>query len=559
MSAAREGLLAVQAESRLLSPAYTLADLRPAILGVVYKALEEFVYKQNATQPLSKLPPELLAEVFSYLNDANRASVSLVSRTWNDILFTSPDIWRTVDVEQKKPGMVQKILSFSGSCIISLDVLIDGNNWREITSCLTESLYRCVSLSLSIGSGFPRDDKEAGKAVADAMSYPAPRLQRFRLFDHLGAFCRGYDDGDFHLFSDTAPQLNLVKLHTNIDAFRHSAGAFQHVKKVLFSPSDDLTPAHIRQMCELFVSAVEFSVEVDDASQEIRDADEGSISLPASVTQLAAVANNDISGAEALLRLFPNTNSIPWVCISLNQKAVTSQIDQAFERIGSGLHPYQAIRLETSSSKGEYNLHLYPDAINLDDMANLADGAAVRQRCIVDVHHSVSFAPLGIFEHVTKLYIGEFAVNVGDPIPPIPNVLHLTVFAVKPLFQQTDGHKGVFVLPSADSSEFGSQRQRPFLCPKLKTLCLATRTGTIWSADVQSVATRLAPEMICEFVDAYLEFEASKLESITIRGIDILQHDAESVARMLDLAVSFEIESRNLDWTCEFNRLLTWH
>ncbi|KAH7102617.1 hypothetical protein BKA62DRAFT_699239 [Auriculariales sp. MPI-PUGE-AT-0066] len=546
-----------------VSPAVTMSDFRPTILSAVLAALEPVTRQQNARLPAFQLPNELLAEVFAYLNERDRANITLVCREWKDILFSFPNIWRYIEVEMKKPGMVAKLISFSQTATISLDIVIDSENWRELAECLPAAISRCASLTVTLNSGFPMSDVEAVSAICKAMCHPTPALKRFRLFDHRGAW--GHDVEGLVLFAGQAPRLESVKLHSDSTAFSSSVDSLKTATKVLFSPSDDLARPQIVALCKIFASARELSIEVDGVSSLMTDSDlktkEEAIELPAGLQELSIIANRRLSGAVALLEVFADLVRIPRVCISLNESAVTSDIYDAFRLITSGIGPFRSLRLESSSSKGDFNIYVHPEETVLDEITGSANrGAPLQQRCMLDTQRQLDLSTLGVFEHVTTMYFGELVFTLGEePLPAVPNLLHLTVFTVKHAYQQRDGHNSVFILPARGSETYGFQFERRLRCPKLRTLCLSTRNGETWSGGHVNTATRLAPEAVCEFLETFLHFEAPRLEVLRLRGPELLQNDVAGVERLLALVDVLEIEPRKLDWTYEFNRLLTWH
>jgi len=549
----------------ILSPAFTLQDIRSAVLSIVYDAMHYVLTEQNVSASISVLPAELLASIFGFLDDTDRVSVSSICRHWNTVLFSSPEIWSVVDVEEKPPGAIRQLVSFSKTSRLSkLDLLVDAQNWKEASECIAGSLDRCVELTVSIGSTFPggpslsTTDAEAAHAVAQCLTGPAPLLRKFRLFDWRGAWAQKMESP--LLFGGTAPRLRAIKLQCNIQAMTAAADAFANVTHALFASSDALGPDHLTQLIKLLPSIQELAIEVDECEQDSQD--ENQVTLPPQLHEFTVIANQNPYDALYLLSHVKGVEALPRVTVLYNE-AATAQADDIGSALGfimPGQRPSKTMRLEVSASQGNYNLYLLPSPdASIDEIGTFvsADSTPIRVRSLLDVNTRVPFRHYTIFDDLVSLFLGELVFNLGKhPIPPVLQLRHLTVFTLKPSFQTEDGHNSVFVLAAESSSDYGHQLKRSLKCPQLQTLRIATRSGL--PSNDRGITTRLDPAAIDEFMRTYLAYDTPQLDRLEFHGPELLQDRPADVANLFGRAKSVEFVHRTLRWVHENSRLLNW-
>jgi hypothetical protein len=195
------------------------------------KSLEESARalkrRRNALSPISSLPPELFATIFSLLclpgtsslvggnlksdHHLARLRVSHVCHQWREIALHQPLLWSRVDFT--KAGATE-ILVRAKSVPLYLEAKIPRRHWDEARyttfrkELQTRTPYIC---HLSIGAELEHLHKTVKELVA-----PAPTLEYFSLFSYGKSRKRITGDHLFvpdTLFNGSTPRLSRLKLY----------------------------------------------------------------------------------------------------------------------------------------------------------------------------------------------------------------------------------------------------------------------------------------------------------------------------------------------------------
>ena len=114
-------------------------------IDVEIKSLEESVRvlksRRNALSPISYLPPEVFAVVFSFFclpgNDIPggkpdpRLFVSHVCRQWREIALNQPLLWSRIDFTSLSLAGVDEILDRAKSAPLYLKINVSSHRWKK--------------------------------------------------------------------------------------------------------------------------------------------------------------------------------------------------------------------------------------------------------------------------------------------------------------------------------------------------------------------------------------------------------------------------------------------
>jgi len=522
------------------------------VLNVVYSALEIFSRCQSAHTDATRLPSELLSQVFLHLDNIDRANTARVCRAWNSVLFSSPNIWRSIVVSpQHRPGTLEKQLVLSRNTTISLDVEVNGSNWAEVTGSLKRHLHRMHSLVLSIAVDFP-DQRDSVTAISSAISVPAPALRELRVFDPCGIL--GQYSEELPLFGGVAPQLRLAKVQSDISALQHSK-AFENVTHVLFKPVFELQLLDLQVLLELSPSLVDLSISVEDWDElaYLQQRVPIILAVPETLQRLLILANEERSYPQRIVDAFSREARIPEITISYRPYAATPAVTPLVNSITGGTGTVKTLRLEASTrTEGHLNVFTYAENLDVFGLASSAPLAANHRRSqLLNAHPSISFTDLDLFRSLVSLHVGEhvFCLPSATTFPEAPVLEHLTVITLNPAYQslQDGTRRGVFGL----SAQSQPQQRRALHAPKLKTLTITTRNGLLETDD--GTPTWLAPTVVRGFIENFLEFDTKALELYFV-GVALWGRQRLN----LDCLGKVETKQQRLDWSQEFSDLLHW-
>jgi len=564
-----------------------LTHLRQMLIQIFHETLDELIATHNAVQPISRLPIELLATVFSFVPMQDRSQVALVCRSWQAILQDSPEIWDNVVFEVEDDTMKESlstILNRSAKCPLHLSTEISEDVYEDVCDSLKRNMHRFLTLRVRIIHGI---SIEAADAVTEALcSSAAPLLRKFWIFDEADAFNRSLSLST-KLFADEAPNLRIFKGHCDINTFLGSSEVFANVKQVVFSPISTFKEENISTLTSLFPFIEELTIELDqwdesEASDHKSEGDRAStkvvVDLPQNLLSLVIIANDNTSNVPRFLRCL-RWNSIRSIWVSYNEDAVS---DEDGPVVGSLCHltsgnnsgprlpefVSRSMTFESSTfTERSINLYFYDHGedldIALDHLSMTPDLIRLRQRALLDVGQNAILPP-SVFQFIQRLYMTEMAFDptiVGAQIPEMPMLTHLTIYSLRPESHTNERMCSMFIATSSNSLNRNADGDdlppRTLSCPLLQTLRIAARAER-WNES--PVPTVLTPELVVAFICQYLRYEAAQLVCITFNGVDLAVTDTLEFDTMLQLAEQVQWDSRCIAHRYRsHDHLLSWH
>ncbi len=194
------------------------AHLRQAIDDRI-KELEELTralqVRRNALVPISRLPPETLAVIFSFLSPPacdeelgylSWLHVTHVCRQWRDIALDYPHLWSHIDFTNLTPDGVTEILARAKMAPLHLEMKATywgTPNWdvfaRQLETQISHTRRLCIA-------------GEFHQAVLEQLLSPAPILEFFSLSDSSRSFGLSHPIIPVTLFDGVAPRLTSLEL-----------------------------------------------------------------------------------------------------------------------------------------------------------------------------------------------------------------------------------------------------------------------------------------------------------------------------------------------------------
>jgi F-box-like len=115
--------------------------------------------------PIDILPPELLIEIFVYCSwrwPAAATTLSLICRSWNDIIHTSPRVWQLISVEDSNGQSIESLqrqtarwMTKSSPMPFDIDISLTNSDTRNmilpIFSAVLPQLHRWRTCSFQFG------------------------------------------------------------------------------------------------------------------------------------------------------------------------------------------------------------------------------------------------------------------------------------------------------------------------------------------------------------------------------------------------------------------------
>ncbi|KZV80710.1 hypothetical protein EXIGLDRAFT_780647 [Exidia glandulosa HHB12029] len=231
----------------------TLVDARRRILELVACDLAPIFHAANArTDPMQKLPPELIAEIFTHLRMDDRFTASYVCRHWRRVALAHPFVWADMTCFGQSSPRLPVALQHSASCPIDLVLELKSKRVaqrRRTGAALKLALPSMRSLGLYV------HPFKSFKFLLDTFDAPAPLLERLKIV-FLGS---GQRDANnviqlrTDMFQNSAPRLSY--LHCSDVIFpRAPIPAFASVRELDLTPvrEDDMW----RILCEHTLAAM---------------------------------------------------------------------------------------------------------------------------------------------------------------------------------------------------------------------------------------------------------------------------------------------------------------
>lgn len=240
----------------LRSTLETLVDARQRVLDIVACDLAPILETANAHRdPMQKLHPELIAEIFTHLWIGDRFTASYVCRHWRRVALAHPAVWADMTAFGRSSPRLLLALQRSASSPIDLDFSLDPEGDlvdRRIGAALKLALPSMRSLSIYISSWHRSDTSLL--LLLDAFDDPAPLLERLQISKGLQ---RLTVEHAIHLRSDifqnSAPRLSCLRFE-GIVFPRAPIPAFAAVRELHLTPiwNDDMW----HSLCEHTLTAM---------------------------------------------------------------------------------------------------------------------------------------------------------------------------------------------------------------------------------------------------------------------------------------------------------------
>ena len=198
------------------------------------KSLEESIHvlklRRNTPQPVSSLPPEIVAAIFSSLclpgipslggdwcQNHARLNISHVCHQWREIALNQPQLWSHVNFNTVSPVGATEILVRAKSAPLYMEIkdhdYEDGLFGLFLEEVRAHLPYIC-HLKISSDVFF----RSLGYELQHALVSPAPFLEYFSLFcreDEIRSRAVNHlpDIETLRLFGGSTPRLSCLKLH----------------------------------------------------------------------------------------------------------------------------------------------------------------------------------------------------------------------------------------------------------------------------------------------------------------------------------------------------------
>ena len=191
-----------------------------ARIKVLEESIEEPVrvlkYERNALAPISSLPPEVFAIIFSFScssgkpdDNLTRIRLSHVCHQWREIALNQPLLWSHVDFTTLSSAGTAEILARAKSSPLYLEARISSQSWNDVrfSTFLKEVQARLPHIChLDVSAEGPDIH-----SILRALGSPAPILEYLSLFSTTESYSANASTPDT-LFDGSAPRLSCLTL-----------------------------------------------------------------------------------------------------------------------------------------------------------------------------------------------------------------------------------------------------------------------------------------------------------------------------------------------------------
>ncbi|KAF8805100.1 hypothetical protein BYT27DRAFT_7258583 [Phlegmacium glaucopus] len=134
-----------------LDEAHRIIDCEIARLGVIIQSLKS---RRNKLSPIYRLPPEVLCNIFSFIEDCTLAMVqvrspehwikfSRVSQQWRSLALSTPELWTNIPVQY--PRWAEEMLARSKMAKLTMQVGLRSQSMNSrvlnpVKSCLSQMI-----------------------------------------------------------------------------------------------------------------------------------------------------------------------------------------------------------------------------------------------------------------------------------------------------------------------------------------------------------------------------------------------------------------------------------
>ncbi|KAH7100159.1 hypothetical protein BKA62DRAFT_266297 [Auriculariales sp. MPI-PUGE-AT-0066] len=560
-------------------------EIREHILASVISELKKHARQHNALQLIFKLPDEIFAAIFVWLQVSERIQAAHTCKAWARVMFSTPNIWSNVTYDastRTHPKRLTEILRLSADSDVYLEATISALHAQDICRNIRTNMHRFVDLRLTIAADFPAS---ASVHLQQALCTTAPRLRAFYLFDdtnHIRTF--SYTDGDRtgcpccweedkFLFDDEAPSLRLVKLSCHVDALRGCYESFEHVERVHFSSNNgELSHAIIHQLLASFPVVRELAISWETWMSGTRD-QSPPLDLPPTLKAALLIPRQAEANVGAALAAVDHL-SIPifWIlhdrdAISPNAASVIEELCRLLpsgpQKTGARVIPFTPRMMVIEHSiftNHSMNVYMYDHEDNIYVTRPPYSAPTIRdpvdERVLMDLDIEAHLPQL-LFSQVTHLDLSERVFDsetFSQPLLMFPALVSLKISLLK-----YESHDVKYdPIPSTLLWPTASLAQPPnrLDCPMLERLEF---TITIHHENWHVPRTRIHAAAIPRFVHTSLRCGA-RLKNLSFVGIELLVIDPMEVEQLFALTENFQCNDgyRSLTITWRGEGLCNW-
>ncbi|KZV89256.1 hypothetical protein EXIGLDRAFT_838622 [Exidia glandulosa HHB12029] len=456
-------------------PIETLLDARQCILELIACDLAPVFQAANARKdPMQRLQPELLAEIFTRLGTGDRFTASYVCRHWRRVALAHPAVWADMTGFGSSNPRLPLALQRAAACPIDLSFNLYA--WqREVVARRTGAALK-LSLPSMRSLGIFVDPLKSFAFLPDALDAPAPLLERLQILT-IGS---GQRDANnvvelrADTFQDSAPRLSYLRC-VSVFFPRAPIRAFATVRELHLTPmrEDDMW----RILCEHTLTAMP-------------DLEILHLSLPSGVDQSTSPVSSLVVPPFTRLRdLRVWGNAASKVLLAFPHR----QCNRVILNDAEGEVPLEAFLAPISSVK---YLALWGDFCALADAQRLFGRIAKFRR---------SSIPTSIFTPSVTNQLQVLVLRDVDEIPwsskvLLPRLIYLEL---------------VLALDFGDSASEGFPGELRLVAPALRVLRLArTPTRHLHTAEWDSAACEAFMDVLSPDRDVWLELDGLHVPDI---------------------------------------------
>ncbi|KZV82390.1 hypothetical protein EXIGLDRAFT_729780, partial [Exidia glandulosa HHB12029] len=498
----------------------------PLLFAAIHAAVANFFQELNTEAPIFRLPAELLSSVAVYLDWRSRFNASSVCRHWRYLFLQgSPHVWRRVNATHDynsymfSPyrGTLSRVLALSGAADLWVQLSLGGSEKEDLVRCskdgsLGTQLARCTYLDLHIRQEvfmFP----EVAEIIYVALCQEMPRLQVFSLCTLSSNFDLVAQSSDTKLFAGSAPLLRRVVLEVPVPGHLFGNNRFPSVTQLILPLQVSLSLETLSGALSIFPSVTQLALypmeETEDttlswilalpprldllvlyvepyaAGNCARILDSFRRDRPSSIW-IRCQAGDVLDPENALEILIALANTCPSMITSMRFDHVHRLIDDG-DREHSPLDDDIAVYAWTSE-----------------------DGRTIPCYGLLDIDPDAEWSyGGGILLRLTALSLDETLFGLHPDFPTLPALEVLTIGILPPPAQH-NSHFSIFLLPRSEPTVY--------VFPALRALTLAVT----WR-DTDACTTRIAPEVLREFIENHMQYDATHIQTLTLRGLFVIE------------------------------------
>ena len=284
-------------------PRFQIQDIHKAVLGVVNATLADLARDHNSVAAcISKVPVELLANVFAELALPDRIAASRVATTWRTA-FLTPMVWAEIKCERSRESALamKQMLSLSARSPLRLDIIMTRHNSEIILDALEGNVSRCLAIDLALEPNISSHDLDR---LVGCFSLEMPRLRRFWLHDPgvVGHLLIKDDSNGRQIFNGCVSGLRSVTLCCDMSTLEGiDCPAFANVQNAILFQPGNMEARHLATFFRLFPAVVHTFMRVESYSDD-EASDSPLVSLPPSLRSIVLVSDTVASNGFSILK-----------------------------------------------------------------------------------------------------------------------------------------------------------------------------------------------------------------------------------------------------------------